>query len=312
MKKHITSRSKLKYAVLAVILMVFTNCILAQEMNPPPMEFLKRDAMILPKVKVIPIKDTQNNRQYELYVKLPEGYSDTVGASYPVIYFTDAIWHVEVISGSAEYIIENAILVGISWQKDMDQELVAEAGEHVSRYRDYSIQPAEKPEIQTKYNLGQGSKHLAFIEKDVIPYVERNFKTEPDNRTYFGYSAGGLFGAYIATVRPNTFKNYILGSPSVWRNMPLLTQFADEKKASEETKANVFISYGSKETELETHIKSYVELVEEKMQNTLSLEHIVVDGTHQSAFPMTAVRGLYWLAEKLETGKKMDSLTGVE
>ena len=30
----------------------------------------------LPRIQVIPITDTQSDRQYELYIKLPEGYSE--------------------------------------------------------------------------------------------------------------------------------------------------------------------------------------------------------------------------------------------
>ena len=71
----------------------------------------------LPKIQVVPITDTNANRQYELYIKLPEAYSENNDKSYPVIYTTDAMWHMEMLSGSTEYMLEDVILVGISWQK---------------------------------------------------------------------------------------------------------------------------------------------------------------------------------------------------
>ena len=52
----------------------------------------------LPKIQVLPIKDRQADRQYELYIKLPDGYSENKDKSYPVIYFTDALWHIEILS----------------------------------------------------------------------------------------------------------------------------------------------------------------------------------------------------------------------
>jgi len=85
---------------------------------------VKRASLKLPQIKVIPIKDTQTNRRYELYVKLPNGYaSEEKGRKYPVIYYTDALWHVEMLSGCTEYILENAILIGISWEKNPKSEL---------------------------------------------------------------------------------------------------------------------------------------------------------------------------------------------
>ncbi|MEQ9289864.1 MAG: hypothetical protein RIG77_23250 [Cyclobacteriaceae bacterium] len=64
----------------------------------------------MPRIQVIPIKDTETDRHYELYIKLPEEYSENEDQHYPVIYYTDAMWHVEMLSGSAEYIMEEAIV----------------------------------------------------------------------------------------------------------------------------------------------------------------------------------------------------------
>jgi len=57
----------------------------------------------LPKIQVLPIKDTQANRQYELYIKLPEGYSKNKDKIYPVIYLTDALWQTELLSGATDF-----------------------------------------------------------------------------------------------------------------------------------------------------------------------------------------------------------------
>ena len=93
----------------------------------------------LPSTEVIPIRDTDTNRSYELYITLPENYANNTKTQYPVIYYTDAHWHIELLSGTASYLVEQAILVGISWQTDIQQQLIDEHGIHVSRYRDYSF-----------------------------------------------------------------------------------------------------------------------------------------------------------------------------
>lgn len=164
---------------------------------------------------VYPIADKINNRQYEIAITLPESYQQKPEKSYPVIYYSDLDWHIEIISASARFLLEDAILVGVSWQKDLEPALVEEVSPYLSRFRDYSVVPSKDPDVQQKYQLGQAKKHLDFIRKSVVPLVEEHYRTQPDNRAYFGYSLGGLFGAYILLNQPGTFQHYLLGSPSV-------------------------------------------------------------------------------------------------
>jgi predicted alpha/beta superfamily hydrolase len=250
----------------------------------------------LPRIEVIPIKDTKTDRQYELYIKLPETYSEDKETEYPVIYYTDAMWHVEILSGSAEYLVEEAILVGISWEKNLKGELGA-LGTHASRYRDYSIRKSSNPEHQTKYQLGQASNHLTFIRDEVIKYVEKNYQTDANNRSYFGYSMGGLFGAYTLVTQPDTFKNYILGSPALKNDNAVLSELDSIVSLKHKgINANVFVSYGDLEKEAGNHIEEFISLLKNKNDPSLSLVHVVLEGSHQSAFPMTAVRSMEWLS----------------
>ena len=251
----------------------------------------------MPRTEVVPIQDTQADRRYELYIKLPEEYAEDSDKKYPVIYFTDAVWHIDILSAAAEYLMSDVILVGISWQKDIKDSLLKEAGEHVSRNRDYTIRASSNPKIQAKYQLGQAGHHLAFIRNDVITYVEKNYRTAPGNRTYFGYSAGGEFGAYVLLTKPDTFKNYILGSPSIKGEIPYLSKL-DSSAASQRNgfNANVFISYGDLEKELGTHIDQLVALLKNRNDKSLSLTHAVVEGDHQAAFPITGLRSVTWLS----------------
>ncbi len=280
----------MKTRALLFIFALSLHAVYAQENNDN--RSTENSNLELQKVQVVPIKDTKNQRQYELYIKLPEGYWENEDTQYPVLYYTDALWHVEILSASTEYIIENIILVGISWQKDIDEALVEEIGEHVSRHRDYSVSPTTNPEIQAKHQLGQASKHLDFIRGDVFKFVEANYRTIPENRSYFGYSAGGLFGAYVLMAQPDTFKNYIVGSPSLWRDIPYLTELASNKNLN----ANVFISNGTLEEKLSPIVYTFVATLKNKKDENLRVDHVVVEGNHQSAFPMTGVRSVTWLS----------------
>jgi len=250
-----------------------------------------------PRTQVMPIRDSATGRQYELVIKLPEGYSEKEDVIRPVIYFTDADWHIEILGASAEYLVEDAILVGISWQKDIRKELVEEVGPHVSRFQDFTVRPYSNPKIQEKYQMGQASNHLKFIRNDVIKTIENTYRTDPDRRTYFGYSLGGLFGAYILMVQPDTFKNYILGSPGLERDMPYFSELASEEAIKRKTfNANVFISRGSSEEELAELINEFITLLNSRNDESLFLDYEVIEGSHQTAFPLTGVRSVTWLS----------------
>jgi predicted alpha/beta superfamily hydrolase len=278
---------KKNLAVVCLYLLPFMTTVKANETND----------FTLPKIKVQSIKDTQANRQYELYIKLPEGYAENKDKIYPVIYFTDAIWHIEILSAATEYLMEDAILVGISWQKDINGDLKKEYGAHVSRYRDYSMRKSSNPETQAKHQLGQASNHLDFIRNDVIKTIDNNYRTNPDRRSYFGYSAGGEFGAYILMTQPDTFNNYILGSPAIKGDIPFLSKLGlNTALKSKDLNANVFISYGTLEKEAGEHIEEFITLLKKRKDKSLALEHVVIDGSHQSAFPMTGIRSVTWLS----------------
>ena len=248
-----------------------------------------------PRTEVIPIQDSQNNRAYELYVRLPPNYADSVHKQYPVLYYTDAMWHVEILSGAAEFLIEQSILVGISWQLDIDKALIEERGAHVSRFRDYSFREISNQEYQKKYNFGQADKHLAFIQNEVIPFVENTYRTQPNQRSYFGYSMSGEFGTYLLLAQPGLFNHYILGSPSIREDdIAELTEISAQVK---ELNAQVFISYGSEEEAAGKRIETFIDMLKARNDQSLKLNPVVVDGDHQRAFPLTAVQAVKWLSE---------------
>ena len=286
------------------------NTVFAQENNANGnSEIVKGSSLELPQIQVVPIRDTKTERNYELYIELPEDYSENNNKTYPVLYYTDAMWHMEMLSACQEYILEDIILVGISWQLDINEDLKNEVGAHVSRFRDYSISKHSNPEIQKKYQPGQAKTHLDFIRNDVIKYIDNTYRTDINNRTYFGYSLSGEFGAYILLAQPDTFDNYIIGSPTVKGEIDNLsdlnTKFGpfDPSNNNSSLNANVYISYGSLEEEAAEPINEFISLLNNRRDDGLSVLKEVIDGSHQTAFPSTVVRGVTWLSNVTKDGE---------
>ncbi|WP_299531098.1 alpha/beta hydrolase-fold protein [Ulvibacterium sp.] len=284
----------MKTSELIILIIISLNTVSAQEsIVNDTTQIAESSHLELPRIRVIPIKDAKNDRQYELYIKLPEGYSENGDIKYPVLYFTDAMWHIEILSGSTEYIMKDAILVGISWRKDIEEDVKQKYGVHASRFEDYSFWKTTHPD-HPKLQFGQADNHLDFIRNNVFNYIEKNYRTNPNNRSYFGYSLSGLFGAYIIMKQPDTFKNYILGSPSV---QILHKGEHNVEFKSKRLNVNVFISNGTlEEEELHEPISEFVNSLKARNDNGLSIEHVVIEGSHETAFPMTGVHSVTWLS----------------
>jgi len=256
-----------KLLVLTCVLSL--NTVFAQENN---VNDDRQKAYEMPRTHVITINNSETKAQNTLYIKLPEGYEENNDTQYPVIYFTHPVMHIEILSAATESLIEDVILVGLTWQKGM--------------------------------TFGKLDSYLNFIRNDVFKTIENNYRADADRRTYFGYSSGALVGAYILTKHPNTFENFILGSPALGVDHEVIQKIYElESTTAEERKklnANVFISYGTLEGEDIPHFEKFITMLKNINDESLTLQHVVVEGNHHTSFPMTAVRGVIWLSDLIK------------
>jgi enterochelin esterase-like enzyme len=131
-----------------------------------------------------------------LLVNLPRGYEETA-IGYPVIYilyggqvrnyFAEAL-HITTLLNTTR--MPPVIVVGIT---------------NTERYRDYL--PFDRDG-----NPAGADRFLQFMVEEAMPFVEANYRTA-DFRILVGPQAGGTFGLYTLTERPETFDAYILNNP---------------------------------------------------------------------------------------------------
>jgi len=272
--------------VAVLLFLVFLPCVSPEASEPKAYE--------MPRTQVVPIRDSKAGRQYELYIKLPEAYSENADQKYPAIYTTDAIWHLEMLSGATEYLMPDVILVGISWQTDLAGEVA-----HASRFRDYSLVKA----TESQNPRGEAGNHLSFIRDDVIEFVEGNYRADPNERAYFGYSLGVQLGAYILLAQPDTFKHYILGSPAFGEQSGAYIDEFETETASrqQDFDAKVFVSIGELEDGLMGPTRDLVSVLQRRSQSGLALTgpETIEDSDHSTAFPPTVIRSVRWLSASM-------------
>ena len=163
---------------------------------------------------VYEVSDKQSGRNYQVFVDLPRAYHEQPERKFPVVYVTDADYAFPVVRSVTRRLnvskprVEDFILIGLSYAKG--QSAVD------SRRRDYTPTAAGSEDSTPDQVHGKGAAYRDYIETQVMPFVEKRFRTSRGRNYFVGHSYGGLLGAQILFTRPDLFAGYILGSPSFW------------------------------------------------------------------------------------------------
>jgi predicted alpha/beta superfamily hydrolase len=137
------------------------------------------------------------NEERSIWVRIPLDYGRTQ-EKFPVIYMLDG--HAPQPSMMAGIIEQQA------WSGQMP-EMILVSIQNTNRSRD--LTPTDDGKGGT---VGGGDKFLQFIEKEVMPLVEKNYRTQPF-KIFAGHSLGGLTVVYSFATRPDLFNAYIAASP---------------------------------------------------------------------------------------------------
>ncbi|GLX77731.1 hypothetical protein tinsulaeT_10710 [Thalassotalea insulae] len=196
------------------------------------------------------------NEQRGLLVSLPKGY-DKSGYSYPVIYFTDADAHFELMVSTVNFLIQSdiippLILIGIQTSSNRTRDLTPKI---------FNEEDKKHPWFQsTEY--GGANKFLAFIEQELIPHVDKKYRTA-DFKIFSGHSFGGLFSIYTYVNKPNLFDGFMAISPSLgWDNERIVNEAKELIKNNSLPKKPLFLSKGSEQGTIATSYTSIINLFE--------------------------------------------------
>ena len=143
------------------------------------------------------LQSVQLNEQRRVLVRVPSSYSQSK-ERYPVVYLLD---------GGEPYITQVAGISDTLAAMGSIPEMIVISIPNIDRRRDFTPTPSPKWP-----NTGGAEKFLNFIEKELIPYIDSNYRTEP-YRIFVGHSLGGLLVIHSYLTRPKLFNAYIAASP---------------------------------------------------------------------------------------------------
>ncbi len=274
------SRSAQKSTLIALVLFF------ALAAAPPPLS--------LPDTEVRFLTAKANGIPYKLYVSLPPGYA-TSGKSYPVLYLLDADYSFPIARGIVQHMSDRSrlrqiILVGVAYDGPERYRL--------NRTRDYTPKFAPDGGYGPEYQKvsGGGPKFLAFLRDELIPWVDKTYRTIPGDRGISGHSYGGLFANWVLLTAPGTFSRYIIVSPSLWYSGRFM--FDLEKHAAAGKGARVYLAVGGREGNAQRDMVQDLVQMAKALNARYAVKHEVFDDEHHdSVFPTAVSRGIRFTFE---------------
>ncbi len=229
------------------------------------------------------------DEEFKIHVYLPRDYPEK-GRRYPVIYLLDA----EYSFGCVAYVVRRlikgreippAIVVGVSYEVPYEDF-------YRRRERDYTPSEAHLEEFPA---AGHGPAFLQFLEKELVPFVNATYATEPDDRTLIGLSFSGLFSTWVLFEHSEVINRYVIISPSLWWDNGACFRYEEAyAKNHQSLRARVYLTAGERDgRNIVKDVPRLIDRLESRSYEGLSLGGgLLEDETHRTIFPNAVTRGL--------------------
>lgn len=180
----------MKTIFITLTLLLFSFCLKAQN----------DESITIGKKEVITSKFLNENRTLLIYTPNFTSLNPDLEKRYPVLYLLD---------GSAHFYSTVGIIQQLSQANGNGAlpEMIVVAIENTNRIRDFV--PSN--------DLDKPNPFVDFLSSELIPHIERNYKTAP-YKILVGHSLGGLTVIDILTNFPELFNAHIAIDPSMWYN----------------------------------------------------------------------------------------------
>ncbi|KZE83586.1 alpha/beta hydrolase [Myroides marinus] len=241
------------------------------------------------------------NENRIINVVLPSDYNANDTVKYPVVYILDGGVEEDFIHlaglvrfNSQPWIARfpNSIIVGIETINRRQDMTFAVPN------LDFVEKAGFSKDMFPKY--GRAEAYTAFLESELIPFIEKNYKADA-TRTVIGESLAGLYSTYVLMNHPYLFTNYIIISPSLWwGDGKLLDKTHTCLLEKIKQKVNVYVGLPSKEEDVmmyeqgkqlydnlqkNKNIKSHFDYLPNEIHSTVI--HQAVNNAFQKLYPTT-------------------------
>jgi predicted alpha/beta superfamily hydrolase len=202
-----------------------------------------------------------------IIISLPIGYENNQD-NYPVLYLLDGLGNIKHQVGTVELLTESGII----------PPMIIVAIESLDRARDLTPSNAGADAFAGANTdipqSGGAPNFLQFLERELIPFVESNFRTHP-YRLLEGHSFGGLFSTFALMNKPELFDAFIIQAPALWWNKEEMTRKAKEFfKSNDSLDKSVYFGAGGAEGwGMRQELARYVDVIKESTPKNFRWKH---------------------------------------
>ena len=223
---------------------------------------------------------------YQLSVWLPPSYESS-DAVYPAIYALDGAMTFGLAAQGAMMCLFGGILPEV---------LVIAIGRPgrsayqpgPSRARDYA--PVPLPDDQES---GHAATFVEALQNELLPFIDRTYRTDPADRTLWGHSMAGAFALHVLLEGPRLFSRTIATSPAVVEQGVALLEPARWPAPGAILNAHAFTSVGAADHEYRPGVEIFQREIRDRGYPGLQLEHELLPGYgHIAAAPVGYLAGL--------------------
>jgi predicted alpha/beta superfamily hydrolase len=202
------------------------------DLQQPPL------AVTLPRTDYFELDSAHAGDRFAIWVTRPVDYDRRAEARFPAIYVTDGNVGAAMLSPYSEHTAFDLI-------SGFQQYLQVTVGYPPGKAADWltlrnrDLVPADEPappsmiaavaadaetagwtqaehdEYIRSIHEGRAAQFLAFLEEELRPLIDAQYRTDPSATGLFGYSYGGLFTLFALMRQSPVFRRYGAGSPGV-------------------------------------------------------------------------------------------------
>lgn len=224
------------------------------------------------------------NEERVCLLSLPDSYNDStnIDKQYPILILLDGSTHFKTASGIVHFMGSDKN------RNHFMPETIIVAIENVDRERDFTV---TKLKTKRPNRMGGGRNFLNFIQQELIPYIDKNYRTEPF-RTLVGHSLGGLLTLNSYMDKNSLFDAYISMDPSIWWDQEMMNDKVDSISSISLNKKLYIATANQGETNYERNKKrhdSLYALIKKKSNGKLNVEIEYFEKENHRSVPVIAL-----------------------
>jgi predicted alpha/beta superfamily hydrolase len=249
----------------------------------------------------MPFLAAQNRNKQGVTVKLESlilGEERTLSISFPGDYETSlnvySVLYVLDAEGTQTF-PQSVSTVDDLHKKGVSPQMIVVGIWNTDRNRD--MIPAE---VSHRPGSGASEKFLSFFREELIPYIEKTYRTENFSILY-GMSNSALFAVYALLEAPETFNSYIASSPMIG-HCPEYIKIKRDAFVNKNTVLNriLFMIYGTEDSQRVTNfVPDFQNYLKSHAQKDFISELVILDG--EGHVPESSLsRGLEFIFSRLK------------